>query len=113
MSTPAPAPPVPSLRIQQHRQVRRWERLMDRRIQNTEILNLFEKIAREAQIILLDPDTSIATRHAAERILTFSQEGVKKEGEDQHRDEQEAHELRLVDRELEKPRREWRAGEGA
>lgn len=92
--------PLLSPRRQRDRQARRWERLIDRRLQNTEIIALFLEIQRQARIAY-NPDVSEEERFAAaRRIDELAQEGVKLEREDDVRDDQDAGELRLVDREV-------------
>jgi hypothetical protein len=92
--------PLLSPRRQRDRQARRWERQIDRQLQNLEILTLAHEIERDARIILNDPDVTPATRQAAERILANATKLVDVERQDVHRDDQEGGELRVVDREI-------------
>jgi hypothetical protein len=115
LSTATLAPPAPSPRMQVLRHAARWDRLMERRLQNTEIQTLIHQIARELKLIALDPDITAASRAAAERALELTDKALEVEAQDVKRDEAEGHELNLLGRELaafRKPRA-WRPGEEA
>lgn len=115
MNTATLAPLAPSPRTLTLRHSARWDRLVERQLQNTEMQALLHQIARELRIITHDPDASSTSRAAAERALALIGEAHTVEIRDVHRDEQEGHELALVDRELAAFRKPhtWRPGEDA
>jgi hypothetical protein len=93
------APLAHSPRLLADRQARRWDRQIDRQLQNTEIITLFHQIEREARKLLQSTEVWPIARETVEQILALCEAGILKEREDIARDDQEAGELRLVDRE--------------